>query len=174
MARRRSSRFVRPASRTKMWIGKGVGQTVITASTKHLISTLSAGALALRPFTILRTRMLCTLESDQTVAIERPTGSLGSIVVTDTAAAIGVTAVPDPSVIAGAPEAAWFAVQQLHASFIQVTSAGFEATGSSQYEIDDHSMRKVSIDDDVVMMFTEFGAGGARLFTMGRTLIQLH
>ena len=56
MARRVArARFVRPAPRTKMWIGAGVGITTALGSTTQLISLLSAGALLLRPFTILRT-----------------------------------------------------------------------------------------------------------------------
>ena len=104
---RRSRSFSRPPPRTKMWIGAGVGDTVISAATKSLISILSAGALFLRPFTILRTRMLIYWVSDQQTGTEQSFGTYGRIVVTDTAAALGVTAIPDPSVFAGDPEASW-------------------------------------------------------------------
>ena len=64
----RTRRFVRPAPKTKIWIGAGAGTTVLAASSATLVSVLNAGALALRPFTILRTRMDLLVASDQTGA----------------------------------------------------------------------------------------------------------
>ena len=122
MARRRS--FTRPAPRTKMWIGSGVGDTTVAAGATVLVSTFSAGALALRPFTILRTHMLLTIRSDQTGADETLIGSYGELVVTEVAAAVGVTAVPDPSGISGDPEAAWYVWQALATRFLFVSGVG--------------------------------------------------
>jgi len=174
MARRFTrGKFVRPSPRTKMWIGSGVGQTVIVANSKHLVGSLSAGALLLRPFTILRTRMLLTYESDQIAASEVSFGTYGQIVVTDAASAIGVTAIPDPDTISpGNPEADWFVLQSVYVSFSRGASGVLLA--ERQYEVDSHSMRKVGPDDDVVEMFSEAGALGAILSTQGRRLIQLH
>ena len=95
MARRRRS-FVRPAPRTKIWIGNGVNSTVLSASTVTLVGTLSAGALILRPFTILRSHLEVLYSSDQIGASEIPFGTLGEIVVTEAAAAAGIASIPDP------------------------------------------------------------------------------
>ena len=173
MARRRQS-FTRPAPRTKMWIGAGVGVTNIAGSTKALVSLLSAGAKTLRPFTILRTRMLIHAFSDQLGASEEPICSYGSIVVTDTAAAIGVTAVPNPSGISGDPEADWYLWQAMSVVFDFASAVGFDANAGAQYVIDSKAMRKVGPDDDVVDMATTETGHGVTLHTNGRMLIQLH
>ena len=106
MARRH--RFVRPAPKTKQWIGFGVGSTTLAGSSDTLVATYSAAALLLRPFMILRTRALFTYESDQAAVSERPIASVGAIIVTDTAAALGITVVPDPSGITGDANSDWF------------------------------------------------------------------
>ncbi len=175
MARRVGhARFVRPAPRTKIWIGSGVGEDTLTASTIVLISTLSVGALALRPFTILRTRMNILYSTDQLTASEQPFGTYGKIVVTDSATSAGIGSIPSPSGISpGDPEASWF-VNQAMASRILRGAAGMDASVGNQYEIDSKSMRKVGPDDDVATVFTQDAAVGAGIVTSGRMLIQLH
>ena len=174
MARRRGRGFIRPAPRTKMWIGAGVGSTTLSANSKHLVAQLSAGALLLRPFTILRTHLYLALKSDQVAANEDPGISLGMIVVTDAASAVGVTAIPDPDVIAGNPEADWFVHGNMRGSFAFLSAVGFDESAQTELRIDSKAMRKVGPDDDVVLMATEIFNHGAILTTMGRRLIQLH
>ena len=174
MARRTArARFVRPPARTTMWIGSGVGITTVPESTKVLVSTLSSGSLLLRPFTILRTRMLIQWSSDQVAATETPEGDYAKMVVTDTAAAIGVTAVPDPSSVDGDPEADWFLFQSLISRVAFSSAVGVTRMGW-QYTVDSKAMRKVGPDDDIVAVVSETGAVAARLITRGRMLIQLH
>jgi len=173
VARRHSSRFIRPAPRTKMWIGTGVGNTALAGSTKTFVALLSAGGLLLRPFTILRVRMELFITSDQNTTTETLIGTYGKIVVTDTAASIGVTAIPDPSVIAGDPEADWFISQSFSHKFFR-TATGVDAAAGTHYVIDSKAMRKVGPDDQVVSMATLDTAPGANLITHGRMLIQLH
>ncbi len=173
MARTRG-RFIRPAPRTKMWIGMGVGLTAMGASADVLVSTLSAGALLLRPFTIIRSHLLVQYESDQETTDEENWGAIGSIVVTDTAAAIGITAVPSPSGTAGDPESDWYLWQALECTFRFGSGVGFQSSAGRQYEIDSKAMRKVGADDDIAMVASQDAAVGARLLTAGRRLIQLH
>ena len=172
MAHRRS--FSRPAPRTKMWIGAGVGSTTLTSSTKHLVSTLSAGALLLRPFTVLRTHQVMHYRSDQQAASESPFAAMGQIVVTETAAALGATAVPSPSGILGDPEAAWFVHQQMVMFFQLISGVGFDANAGAFWSIDSKSMRKVGPDDDIATVVTQEAAVGGIIFLAGRRLIQLH
>ncbi len=173
MARRRRSTFVRPPERTKMWIGIGVGISTITGNAAQLLAVLNAGALALRPFTVLRTHLDILFGSDQNAATERAQAALGLTVVTDVASAIGVTAVPDPSSISGDPDADWFAWQSF-ANFLLVgSSVGFVNDGEP-YTIDSKAMRKVGPNDDMVMVSSSDTAVGAFLATQGRMLIQLH
>jgi len=159
-----------------MWIGMGVGLTTIVASTEQLIGSLSAGAQLLRPFTILRSRLLISYESDQLAASERSFGTYGEIVVTDRAVSVGTTAIPDPSATDGNPEADWFLFQTCYSSFRFATSAAFNSGdgASHQYVVDSKAMRKVGPDDDIVSKFSEVGGFGAVLGTFGRRLIQLH
>ncbi len=171
---RRHTRFIRPPARTKMWIGAGVGETVISSASITLLGTLSAGALLLRPFTILRTRMDILYCSDQVTASETARGGIGSIVVTDTAAGIGVTAIPDPSGVTGDPEADWFVHQMMSTRLGLATSVGFDGAMGVHYVIDSKAMRKVGPDDDVATQFSQDSSTGALLITGGRRLIQLH
>ncbi len=172
MARR--ARFVRPPPRTKMWIGAGVGGTTIVASSDTLISQLNAAALALRPFTILRTHMELMVASDQLAVNERIIASYGQIVVTDSASAVGVTALPSPSPISGNPDGDWFLWQGICTQIDFLSSVGFDPRGGEKYSIDSKAMRKVGADDDIVTVFAMDVAVGAELTAQGRRLIQLH
>jgi len=175
MARRRGTRaFVRPPPRTKMWIGAGVGAQTVTGGAAFLSSSLSAGALALRPFTILRTRILLTFETDQEAADERPQASYGKIVVTDAASAIGVTAVPNPSGISGNPEADWFVWQAMFVGVRLASPIGFATPSNVSYTIDSKAMRKVGPSDDIVTIVDAENSDTAIMSTNGRMLIQLH
>ncbi len=175
MARRAArGRFVRPAPRTKMWIGGGVGSVTLPSASDILVSSLSAGALALRPFTILRTHQLVHYFSDQFAASETVFGTFGHLVVTEQAAAIGITAIPDPSGISGDPEADWFVWQAMSDRVIRQTDVGFQSIVGVQYSIDSKAMRKVGPDDQVVTVFSQEASFGATMITNGRTLIQLH
>ncbi len=174
MARRFRSRFVRPAPRTKMWIGAGVGLTALTASTVTLVGSLSAGALLLRPFTVLRTRMILGYFSDQVAASESPFGDYADLIVTDTAAAAGIASIPTPGGSTGDPEAAWFAFQSVMTRFEQSSGVAWQGAFGREYTIDDKAMRKVGPDDNIVSVFTQAAVAGATLFSSGRRLIQLH
>ena len=173
MARRVArGRFVRPAPRTKIWIGQGlVGSTAIPANSNVLLATLSVGALALRPFTILRTRLLISWATDQVAAVERPHGIFAQKVVTDQAVAIGVTALPIPFTNA---DADWFTYQPMVLDFVFGTAVGF-TPGDSQYMVDSKAMRKVGPNEDEVTVITNMDAAdGAEITFIGRQLIMLH
>ncbi len=172
MARRTRGRFIRPAPRTKIWIGAGVGATAVPGSTKVLVSVLSAGALLLRPFTILRTRMVIIWASDQISATEAPVGDFGKIVVTDTAAGIGVTAVPNPSSIDGDPDADWFVHQPVQDDFRFTTGVGYFTAAGRQYVIDSKAMRKFEDGQSLVMMIENLGSTAIRVAVAGRFLVK--
>ena len=119
--------------------------------------------------------MLISLWSDQEAADEGPFGSYGRIVVTETAAGVGVTAIPDPSSTGGDPDADWF-VHQTCWNQIFVIGAISAAVVSSpaNWTVDSKAMRKVGPDDDIVSMYTDDSGVGSFLTTQGRMLIQLH
>ena len=171
---RRHTRFVRPAPRTKMWIGAGVGATTLVGSSVQLIGSLIAGALLLRPFTILRTRMDIMVRSDQAATSESVELSYGHIVITEAAEAIGVTAIPDPSGITGDPEADWFVWQALANTFTFLSSVGFDGDNGYHVTIDSKAMRKVGPDDQMVQITSLDTSAGATFVNNGCMLVQLH
>ncbi len=174
MARARRQRFVRPAPKTKVWIGAGVGSTTVVANSLQVVGSLNASALAFRPFTILRTRLTVMWESDQIAAPERPQGDLGFIVASEQAVAIGSTAIPDPSSTSGDPDADWFIHQPLMTSVQESSQVGFQARVGEIFVVDSKAMRKVLNNQDIITMVRETGNVGAILVTRGRMLIQLH
>ena len=174
MARRVRRAFVRPAAKTKIWIGAGVGTTTVGASTLVLLSSLSAAALLLRPFTILRTRQLILFQSDQIAASERPQGDFGEIIVKDSAIAAGAASIPDPSSTDGDPDAEWYVHQPLIDNVVVgATTVNQEPVGK-YFEIDSKAMRKVGINEDIAQMVSETGVVGFNITIRGRQLIQLH
>ncbi len=172
MARNRS-RFIRPAPRTSLWIGASVVDTAVAANTEVLLTSLSAAALLLRPFTIIRTRIRIWWSSDQAAASEEPAATYGRIVVKDEAVAIGITAVPQP---VSTPEAQWFVYEGMKDSFVFGTAVGFAGAGSAvnHYDVDSRAMRKVGINEDLISVVQNATAVGASIRVTGRTLIKLH
>ena len=73
-----------------------VASTLATGGADTLVFSLNAAALALRPFTIVRTHFELALASDQAAAIEHQIAGVGIAVVSDQAVGVGVTAVPNP------------------------------------------------------------------------------
>ena len=170
MARRRVQRFVRPPARSMIWLSIDTSTTVIASNASVLLTTLNAGALALRPFTIVRTRAVVSWSSDQFAATEFPRGVYGRMVVTDKAASVGIGSVPAPIT---ETDSAWMVYQPLMDDFIFLTSAGFKQ-GVQQYTIDSKAMRKVGNDEDVVGVVQETGVQGAQISVLGRFLVKLH
>ena len=70
--------------------------TITTVGTSVVQTSLNAGALALRPFTMVRVRGVIRLETDQLTTTEFQEIAFGLAVVSDQAVAVGVTAVPSP------------------------------------------------------------------------------
>jgi len=169
MARRTRSRFIRPAPKSKIWLGNGIN-TVTLAPGPVLVSTLNAAALALRPFTILRTRMLIIVSTDQTIASEGNSGVYSRQVVTESAAAAGIGSVPTPIT---ETEADYFVYQPFAFDFLFFDATGVNLS-TNQYVIDSKAMRKVGFDDQVIGVAELQVSNGALLSIQGRTLIQLH
>jgi len=160
----------RGAKRSMVWIGLSVVQTAVAANTKILLLTLTAGALARRPFTVVRTHVKYSWMSDQVAAFETPTGAFGFIVVNDTASALGVTAVPDPVSDANGN---WFVWEGL--VYDMVFSAGGFALPQQSIDVDSKAMRKVGADEDVAVVIVNSSAShGARFAAEGRMLVKVH
>ena len=172
MAHRRSSRDVRARRQSDWFSVQWVGNT-LTVAGGTLYSSLSAAALALRPFTIVRTRLLVTVRSDQEIATEDQFGAIALAVVSDQAAAIGVTAIPTPITDL---DSDLFFVHQMVANSWQFSTAVGSGQRFASYDVDSKAMRKVNADQDVVMVGeVDTNAGSGMLLAAGgRMLIKTH
>ena len=138
-----------------------------------LMFSLNAAALALRPFTIVRTRFLVGIVSDQAAASEDYAAAFGMAVVSDEAVAVGVTAVPTP--ITQMASDFWFVHQMMFGSFLFGDVTGFNESVMTQYEIDSKAMRKVDIGQDLVVVAEFSTVGSGSIVTAGgRMLVKVN
>jgi len=138
-----------------------------------LIASLTVGEQAKRPFTIIRTHLEILMVSDQVAAAEVQNGAVGMCVVSDQAAAVGVSAVPTPITDAGSD--LWFLHQWTLNTFAFATAVGFDERGGRLWSIDSKAMRKVNDDEDVVLVGESEATGDGFIFTTaGRILIKEH
>ena len=142
------------------------------ASTAVLAFSLNAAALAIRPFTIVRTRLAWHTRSDQNAATELWGSSLGFAIVSDQASAIGVTAVPTPITDQGSD--LFFVYEENYGAELVATVVGFTDVGR-RVVVDSKAMRRVNDDEDMVVTMenTAFTPSGANIIG-GRVLIKLH
>ncbi len=172
MARRFPARQVRAPRREMVWFGNGLA-TGTTSAGNTLLSTLNAAALALRPFTVVRTRLTILIQSDQSATSEAVQGVYSRQVVKETAAAIGVSAIPGG---VDEPDADFYVYQPLMFNFEFSTAAGEELLiGHANYwHVDSKSMRKVGIDETIVGVLDLRTALGTIIAIEGRSLVKLH
>ena len=163
------SRAVARVRRASTWFQFQPVTTTLVATGGTIIFSLNAEALALRPFTIVRTRFLLHVRSDQSGAIENQAGALGLAVVSDEATAVGVTAVPTPISELGSD--LWFAVML----YMAAGSAVNEGRVGSGFELDSRAMRKVEVGQDIVVVLEQATpSSGQIVVTGGRMLVKLH
>ena len=167
MARNRILTRGRHTARGNVWLTISVNNQAIAANTIALLSQLNAVALALRPFTIVRTHLDLFVRSDQSAAVEDPFGAFGAIVVSDQASATGVNAVPSAIANGDAPFFVWqgFALQG---------GAAPATADGEHWTIDSKSMRKVGNNEDIVFVVTNANAAdGLSIYFNGRILVKL-
>jgi len=166
---RRHGRMVRE---TNWFSGTLVNSTVAAASTAVLLTSLNAAALALRPFTVIRTRGILQIRSDQTAAAESQQAAYGECVVSDQAQAIGVTAVPTPVTDSGSD---LFYVYEWLLNSLEVTTDIGRYIDQPPYRYDSKAMRKVEVGQDMITVWeTGAASDGASLTVFSRALIKLH
>ncbi len=144
------------------------GFTDVVGSGVDFQSSLNAAALALRPFTIIRTVGYLAMISDQVAASEQPFGAWGVAVVSDQAVAAGVAALPSPITDEGSD--LWLAYQGLAAPMV----AGPAMPGPSIVQFDSRGQRKVEEGQDIVSMFENASVVGLRYVVKYRFLLKLH
>ena len=153
--------------RESLWVGFAFsGVTQLAGGV--LTYTFNAAALALRPFTIVRTHMEFMVISDQAAAVENQACAFGLAIVSEQVVAIGVTAVPTPVTDIGSD--LWFLHQVMFAKESNLTDRSQPA---NFYSVDSKAMRKVEDGSEMVGVSELSGiADGAILFSSGRILIK--
>ena len=157
--------------RQNVWLQVNLTSTAIPGSSTTLLSSLNAAALALRPFTVVRSRIFALIQSDQVTAAEEVHGALGVIVVSDQASAAGAASIPAPVSNADAPFFIWEGVVN---AFIIASNSGFSEPTGTRINIDSKAMRKVGNNEDVAFQFQTATADGGLISLSGRMLIKLH
>ena len=169
--RRFAGRGARVPRRQSLWLQINSGQITVGADASSQIGSFNAAALALRPFTIVRSHILLHVESDQSVASESPAGALGLIIVSSEAVAAGSSAIPDP---VGDTDAPWHVWQPYVAQFELGDATGFTTNGGRDYIVDSKAMRKVGNNEDQSIVVEEVNNVGVIVQLIGRQLIKLH
>ena len=161
--------------RQTQWLASSsISVTLAAPSTAALSGSLNAAALALRPFTIVRSRGYVGARTDN-VAVstaEIYEVAFGLTVVTDEAVAIGVTAVPTP---ATQDASDWFLYERI-AGRTEISSAGIAQGQIMQVkDVDSRAMRKVDLGQDLILVEeTSAISSGAIAQDYFRVLIKLH
>ena len=166
MVRGRSQR------RQTLWLGGTEVSTVIPAANGVVLQTsLNAAALALRPFTIIRSRGRVCVFSDQRVASEFYSAAYGNIVVTDQASAAGVASVPTPVT---EDNSDWHVYKRMQQRVSVTTDVGVLLFGLSE-EFDSKAMRKVDLGEDLISVWESSGlSNGIQVIAYTRVLVKLH
>ena len=144
-----------------------VTTNLATGGADAIVFALNAAALALRPFTIVRTHFELALASDQAAAIEHQICGVGIAVVSDQAVAVGVTAVPNPVTHMGSN--LWLMHQLLYGDESALTD---RTRSETRVSVDSKAMRKVEVGQDIVVVVENGGSSGLNITVGGRLLIK--
>ena len=170
----RKSGFVRRNNvmrRETLWVsGTFVNNTLASTNAVALTANLNAAGLALRPFTVVRTRGMMHVQSDQLSATEFYGVQMGFAVVSDQALAVGVTAVPTPDT--DLESDAWFVHESVFGR-IGVPSAASVVELGKSHGYDSRAMRKVE-DGFTVIQVIEAVENSAIVMDSFRMLLKLH
>ncbi len=171
----RKSGFVRRNNvmrRETIWIAGSFVTTVLASTNASVIlASLSTAAMALRPFTIVRTRGGFHIRSDQTGASEGYGVQMGFCVVSEQASALGITAVPTPDT--DIVSDTWFVYEQYFSRFEFVSGVGIDGDIGQYVPYDSKAMRKVEDGFDMVQVFEATNTSAA-LQDSFRMLLKLH
>ena len=158
--------------RETVWFGGGLAVTGVGTGTSVLLASLNAAALALRPFTVVRTRGLLHARSDQIIAAENYDVSYGMAVVSDQAIAAGVASIPTP--LTEQATDYWFVYEQIFGRLEFSTAAAYIEAGHERI-LDSKAARRVDIGQDIAIVAEgSAGSGGVNLTDSFRMLVKLH
>ena len=174
----KSGFIVRSGARRRemVWLAGAWGNATLATNSTTLLTVLTAGALALRPFTIVRTRGILWMSSDQDPpgTNENQTLIYGEIVVTEAASAAGIGSIPTLE----SDSASDFHVFEPMLGHEEFASAvGFQTNSGVIHRFDSKAMRKVDQGDDLVSVAEVANtpiSEGVVFRDWSRALIKLH
>ena len=173
MANRFRQRVQARVGRKSFWFAGSFSETTLAGpGSTNLVQELNAAALALRPFTIIRTRGFWSIRGDQETVDELQEAAFGCIIVSDQAAAVGITAVPTPATESGS---SWYVFDTAVGFFRVVTATGAQENQNRLMQIDSKAMRKVE-EGQTAISVLENGPNslGVTYNVFHRVLIKLH
>ncbi len=166
----RHVRVARGPRRKMLWLQfRPVSATQATGNSS-IVFSLNAAALALRPFTLIRSHFQCLVQSDQAAAVEAQNVAFGLAVVSDEAVAAGAAAVPTPLLQMGS--SLWFAHQLMMTMDSRTVDLSKPA---GIINIDSKAARKVDVGSDIIVVLENEsigGSGGSITFVGGRILVK--
>jgi len=160
--------------RETIWGGLVETSTALgAANTAAITNVTGAGLLAIRPFTVVRSRFSILVQSDQNAATEFQQMAVGACVVSDQAVAIGATAVPTP--MTDKDSDAWFVYEGIMNQFLVISAIGAMSSAGTQRVIDSRAMRKVEDGFQIIVVIENSGlSSGSTIGLVGRFLLKLH
>ena len=133
------------------------------------MGSLNAAALALRPFTIVRTHVKWIYRSDQTAALEDFGGAVAMAVASERAVAAGIGSIPNP--FGNADSNAFF----VYDTYYGLSGAASDLIPNTQFIVtNSKGMRKVSTDEQVAIVVENLALNGSTMGCIGRILVKLH
>ena len=160
------------APRKTLWLGIApTSITLASASAVAIQNSLNAAALALTPFTIIRTRGFWQLRSDQSAASEDYGASIAAAVVSEQAVAIGATAVPTPDT--DISSSMFFMFESMASRFEFDDATGFHPANGVRQHYDSKAMRKVEQGEDVIFVAEALSiVASAKIVHVARMLVK--
>ena len=154
------------------WAGQVPAASIaVPAASKVLVSQLVLDNDGIDE-TFLRVVGGIAISSDQSVANEDQVGAIGMCVVTDAAATVGITALPDP--VSDVQDDMWFFYQPFAQSFTFNTAVGVDPQFATWYPFDQKAKRIVHSGSQVVVVIANSHAThGFAAFPLFRVLTQV-
>ena len=160
--------------RESLWLGIATTITNLSAAnTAFRMNALNAAALALRPFTVVRTRGFLGVRTDQLSSDESYDVSMGHAVVSSQAIAVGITALPTPQTDLGSD--LFYVFETIMGRFQFGDATGSPPNSLVGMSYDSKAMRRVNDDQDIAFVIENSSvSSGCTVHHVCRTLIKLH
>jgi len=162
--------FRRSQKRKTTWSGL-VPQTALTAVAGSAQAILETFTPTVDGMTIVRVRGLFGVVTDQLAASEDMMGAVGLGVVTEQASSIGITAVPHPDT--DSDWGGWLWHQYYSAAFLFGDATGFAGDAMARFVMDSKAMRKIGLQERLVLVIENSGVRGIQISNSFRVLLKL-